>query len=134
MGTWGALFHPAHVKRPRGKLNLVPPQIHKLRGPQTMPVGHKSHRGVPVSPTVLPGRVHQPLDLALGKVLAGAQLAVGETLGGNCSIYGGWRDYLQMRFGHAVRGSRQLDCSYNGSLSNSCTAAPDTSQFNPEQF
>src|SRR5262245_22198647 len=123
MGTWRALLHPAHVKRSRGKLNLVPPKVHQLRGSQAVPVGHKGHRDVPVSPTVLPGRVHQPLDLALGKVLAGAQLAVGETLGGNCSIYGGWRDQPEVPFGHALCVPCADYCSYNVSLSNSMSTA-----------
>jgi hypothetical protein len=68
-----------------------------------MSVGHKHHRGVAVTPAVLPGSVHQPLDLNLGQVLAGAQLAVERALWGNCSVYGGWRDQLEVAFGHALR-------------------------------
>ena len=97
-----ALLDPAHVQRGRGELDLVPAQVHQLGGPQAVPVGHQDHRGVAVAPAVLPGRVHQPLDLGLGQVLAGAQLAVGEPLRGNCSIYGGWRDQLEVPFGHAL--------------------------------
>ena len=74
MGAGRALLDPAHVKRPRGELDLVPAQVHQLRRPQPVPIGHERHRGVPVPPTVLPGRVHQPLDLGLRQVLAGAQL------------------------------------------------------------
>jgi hypothetical protein len=62
-----------------------------------VPVGRQDHRGVPVAPTVLPGRVHQSLDLGLGQVLAGPELAVGKSLGGTCSIYGDWRCRLVMR-------------------------------------
>ena len=51
-----ALLHPAYVKRPRGKLNLVPAQVHQFRHPQAVPVGHQRHRRVTVTPTVLPGR------------------------------------------------------------------------------
>ena len=101
MGAGRALLDPAHVKRPRGELDLVPAQVHQLGGPQAVPIGHKHHRGVPVAPAVLPGGVHQPLDLGLGQVLAGAQLAVGRPLRGNCSIYGGWRDQPEVPFGHA---------------------------------
>src|SRR5262249_2856096 len=71
---------------------------------------------------VLPGCVHQPLDLGLGQVLTGAQLAVGGTLGGNCSVYGDWRDQLQVPFGHVFRAPRPDDCSDNSSLSNSLSS------------
>ena len=63
--------------------------------------------------------VHQPLDLGLGQVLAGAQVGVGEPLGRNCSFYGGWRDQLEVRFGHVFRPPRATDCSYNGPFTNS---------------
>ena len=122
MGAGGALLHPADVKRPRGKLDLVPPQVHQLRGPQAVPVGHQRHRGVPVPPAVSPGGVHQPLDLGLRQVLAGAQLAVGRPLGGDCSIYGGWRDQPEVPFGHAFRASRPDDCSYNGRFMDSSSS------------
>ena len=84
-----------------------------------MPVGHQDHRGVPVAPAVPPGGVHQPLDLGLGQVLAGAQLAVGRPLGGDCSIYGGWRDQPEVPFGHALRAPCLNDCSDNASFTNS---------------
>ena len=61
------------------------------------PVGHDYHRGVPVAPAVALGRRDEPLDLALGQVFAGAQVGVGKPLGRNCSSYGGWRDYAQVR-------------------------------------
>ena len=68
-----------------------------------MPVGHKDHRGVPVSPTVLPRRCHQALDLGFRQVLAAPQVSVGRPRGCDCSIYDGWRDQLEMRFRHDFR-------------------------------
>jgi hypothetical protein len=47
---------------------------------------------------------------ASGQVLAGAQLAVRGPLRGNCSVYGGWRDQLQVPFGHAFRAPCPDDC------------------------
>ena len=119
MGAGRALLDPADVQRRRPEVHLVPPQVHQLGRPQAMPVGHKDHRGVPVAPAVSRGGFHQPLDLGLGQVLAGAQVAVGGPLGANCSIYGGWRDQLEVRFGHTFRAPGVTDCSYNGSSSNS---------------
>ena len=55
---------------------------------------------------------HQPLDFGLGQILAGAQVGVRRTLGGDCAIYGGWRDQLEVRLGHGFRPSRADDCSY----------------------
>ena len=121
MSAGRALLHPAHVERSRSKLNLVPPQVHQLRDAKAVSIRHQRHCRVPVTPAVLPGGVHQPLDLRLGQVLAGAQLAVRETLGGNCSIYGGWCDQPEMPFGHAFRAPCLDDCSDNAPSSNSCS-------------
>jgi hypothetical protein len=57
--------------------------------------------------------------LGLGQVLAGPQLAVGEPPGGDCSFYGGWRDQLEVRFGHVIRPMLRVDCSYKNHFSNS---------------
>jgi hypothetical protein len=73
----------------------------------------------PVTPAVLPGHAHQALDFGLGQVLARAQLAVRETFGGNCSIYGGWRDELEVSFGHALHAPYPDDCSDNAPFTNS---------------
>ena len=112
MGAWGALLDPADVQGGRSELHLIPAQVHQLGGPQAVPVGHQDHGGVPVAPAVALGGVHQPLDLGLGQVLAGAQVGVGRALGGDCSIYGGWRDQLEVRLGHVFRPSCADDCSY----------------------
>ena len=106
MGAGRALLDPADVQRGRPEVHLIPAQVHQLGGPQAVPVGHKDHRGVPVAPAVSLGGVHQPLDLGLGQVLAGAQVGVGEPPGRDCSFYGGWRDQLEVRLGH-VFGSPQ---------------------------
>jgi|SRR5262245_10470921 len=81
MGAWGALLDPADVKRGGPELHLLPPQVRQVDGPQAMPISHKDHRGVPVAPTVSFGRLYQALDLGLGQVFAGAQLAIGAPLG-----------------------------------------------------
>ena len=81
MGAWGALLDPADVQRGGPEVHLIPPQVHQFGGPQAVPVGHKDHRGVPVAPAVSRGGFHQPLDLGLRQVLAGAQVALGGRLG-----------------------------------------------------
>ena len=73
-----APLDPADVQRGRPEVHLIPSQVYKLRSPQAVPVGHKDHGGVPMPPAVLPGGVHQPLDLGLSQVLAGAQVRVGD--------------------------------------------------------
>ena len=40
--------------------------------------------------------------------------ALGGRLGPDCSVYGGWRDQLEVPFGHVLRTPCPDDCSYNG--------------------
>ena len=83
---------PADVQGGRVELDLIPAQVHQLGRPQAMPVGHQDHGGVAVAIAVVFGGLHQPLDLGLGQVFAGAQVGVGGPLGPDCSVYGGWGD------------------------------------------
>jgi hypothetical protein len=86
VGAWGALLDPTDVEGSRSELDLIPPQVHQFRRPQTVPISHEDHRAVAVTPTVSRSGFHQPLDLSLGEILAGAQVAIGRPSGGNCSI------------------------------------------------
>ena len=89
-----------------------------------MPVGHEDHGGVPVAITVAPGRFHEALDLGLGEVFASPQVLVRRPSRGNCSIYGGWRDQLEVAFRHVVRSVRGIDCSYNAHCSHCQSTEP----------
>ena len=119
MGARCALLDPADVERGGPEVHLVPPQVHQFGRPQAVPIGHEHHRGVPVTPTVSRGGFHQPLDLGLGQVLAGAQVGVGRPRGPDCSVYGGWRDQPEVPFGHAFRAPAVTDCPDNGRSLNS---------------
>jgi len=119
MGAWCPLLDPADMQSCRGELHLIPAQVHQFGDAQAMPVGHKDHGGVPVSPAVALSRSHQPLDFGFGQVLAGAQVAIGRPPGRNCSVYGGPRDEPEVPFGHVFQPSRIDDCSYNARSSNS---------------
>ena len=113
MGTWGALLHSTDVQRGCPEVHLLPAQVHQFGGPQAMPVGHKDHRGVAVTPTVSLGGIHKPLDLGLRQVLSGPQVSIGWAFGCDCSIYGGWRDQPEVPFGHVLGAPRLTNCSYN---------------------
>ena len=76
-----------------------------------MPVPYKDHRGVPMSPAVLPTGSYQPLNFTLRQVLAGAEVRVGEPPGRDCSFYGGWRDQPKTWFGHGFHPAPKRDCS-----------------------
>ena len=117
-----ALLDPADMQSCRGELHLIPAQVHQFGDAQAMPVGHKDHGGVPVSPAVALCRSHQPLDFGFGQVLAGAQVAIGRPPGRNCSVYGGPRDEPEVPFGHVFHPSRIDACSYNTHYSNSLQA------------
>jgi hypothetical protein len=73
MGAWRASFDPANVQRSRSELNLVPAKVYKLRWTKAVAIGHEDHCRVPMPPTVLPGGVHQPLDLGFRQMLTGPQ-------------------------------------------------------------
>lgn len=76
-----------------------------------MPVSHQDHRGIPEAPSISRGGFHQPLDLSLGEVLAGAQVA--RPPSGNCSVYGGWGDQSEVPLRHGNAASSVHNCSIN---------------------
>ncbi len=86
MGAGCALLDPPNVQGGRFEIDLIPPQIDQLGRSQAMPVGDKDHRGVAVAMAIAPGSLDQPLDLVLGKVLAGPQIAVAASTWCNCSF------------------------------------------------
>jgi hypothetical protein len=96
MGAGRALFDPADVQRRRPELHLIPPKVHQLGNPQPVPVGHQNHRGIPMAPAVARGGLHEPLNLSLGQVFAGPQIAIPAPFRRNCSFYGAWRDQLEL--------------------------------------
>ena len=75
MHTGYAPLGSADMHSAGGELNIVPPQRHKLAGPQAMPVGNQDGGGVPMAPAVAPRGIHQLLDFPLGQVLAGSRRA-----------------------------------------------------------
>src|ERR1039457_2669609 len=77
-----------------------------------MPVSHKDHGGVSVTVAIVLRGLDQLFDLGLGQVFSAAKLAVRSPPRGNCSFFGGWRDQLQVRFGHCFRLLAINDCSY----------------------
>src|SRR5450759_4105339 len=78
-----------------------------------MPVSREDHGGVPVTVAIVLRGLDELFDLALGQVLSAAKLAVWPAPRGNCSFFGGWRDQLQVRFGHGFRLLAINYCSYN---------------------
>ena len=89
MGAGSALFDPADVQVSRFELDLIPAQVHEFGSTQAVAVGHEDHGGVPMAPPVSLARIHEPLDLSLGEVLARPQVAIGAPPGSDCSVYGG---------------------------------------------
>ena len=109
----GASLNPADVQRSRRELDLIPSEVNKLGGAEAVAIGHQDHRGIPMPPAVLPGEVHQPLDLRFGQVLTGSQVGVRRPPGRDRSIYDGWRDQLQVGFRHVFGPRSPNDCSDN---------------------
>ena len=59
-----------------GEVDGVPAQRHQLGRPQPMPVGDQHHGGIAVAVAILPGSIDQAGNLAIGEVLAGADLGI----------------------------------------------------------
>ena len=74
----------------RSEVDLVPTQINQLGSSQAVAIRDEDHSRITVTPPVLLGRIDELVDLGLGQVLAGPQLAVrepfGGPLGGDCSF------------------------------------------------
>src|SRR5262249_33544395 len=121
MAAGSARLDSADVQDRGFEVDLIPPQVHQLGCPQPMPVGDKDHGAVPVPPTVAPDGSHKPLDLGLGQVLAGAQVAIGTPRGCNCSFYDCRRDQPEMPFRHVFGPPRPSNWSYNDHFLNSAS-------------
>ena len=98
-----------------GEVDGVPAQRHQLGRPQPMPIGDQHHGGVAVAVAVLPGSSDQPGDLAVGQVLAGADLGITfaarqASTNANCPNNGGRRHQRQMWICHDFSGPFQCYC------------------------
>jgi hypothetical protein len=111
--TRSTLFDPTDVQRGRPEVQLIPAHVHQLGDPEAVAVGHEDHGGVPVAVAVALGRVHELLDLGLRQIFPSANVAVGASLGRNCSFYGSWRDQLQVPFRHVFGPPHLMYWSYN---------------------
>ena len=98
-----------------GEVDRVPAQRHQLGRPQAVPIGDQHHGGVAVAMAVLPGGSDQASDLAVGEVLAGADLGIAFAARRapaivNCPNNGGWRHQREMRFCHDFSGLSACYC------------------------
>src|SRR6516165_3069022 len=55
-----------------------------------MPECQQNHGRIPMPVTVITGRLHHAFNLALGQVLAGPIMGVGETTARDCSLFSAW--------------------------------------------
>jgi hypothetical protein len=78
-----------------------------------MPVSHQDHGDVSVTVAIVLRGLDQLFNLSLGQVLSAAKLAVWPAPRRDCSFLDGWRDQLQVRFGHGFRLLAINDCTYN---------------------
>ena len=84
-------LQPPHIEPGGLKVDVRPSQVDQLRDPQRVAEGHEDHGrvAVTVAPVVVtPRGFHQLLDLALGQVLAGANVGIRSALRRNCPILG----------------------------------------------
>jgi hypothetical protein len=69
MHTRHAALGTTDVQLAGGEVDIVPTQRHQLTRPQAVAVGDQDGSSVPMAPAIFPGRLDQPLDLALGEIL-----------------------------------------------------------------
>ena len=93
-----SLLNPADVQ-PAGRAG-------RRQGPWWRP----GSRGGCVSPPRSVARPHTR------SVLAGPQVAIAAPPRNNCSVYGGWRHHLEVRFCHVFRPPRLIVCSNHAFL------------------
>jgi hypothetical protein len=60
-----------HMQRRGLPVDVIPTQAHKLAGAQPVTVGQQDRSRVTMPPTVLPSRIHELFDFALGQIIAG---------------------------------------------------------------
>src|SRR3974377_1049747 len=63
-----------------------------------MPIASKEHGRITMAPSITAGRFHQPVNLTLDQIFAGAQRGVGWPPWHDCSFFGGWRHPPPMGF------------------------------------
>ena len=73
------------------EIDLIPAQSTPLGCPEAMPECQQNHGRIPMPVTVITGRLHHAFNLALGQVLAGPIMGVGETTARDCSLFSAWR-------------------------------------------
>jgi hypothetical protein len=115
MNRFGTTFDAVDMHAAVGEVDRIPAQRHQLGRPQAVPISDQHRGGVAVAMAVLPGGSDQTSDLAIGEVLAGADLGVALAARRapaihNCPNNGGWHHQRQMRFCHGFSGPSQRYC------------------------
>jgi hypothetical protein len=77
-------------KRPWTRSTCSQRNEHNSDALKPVPESHQDHGGVPVPMPIVSGRLHQPFDLALGEVLAGAIFGIRQATRRDCSLYSAW--------------------------------------------
>ena len=86
-----------------GKVDGVPPQRDELGRPQPVPIRDQHHGGITVAVAILPGGRDQPGDLAVGQVLAGADLGI---------AFAAWRTRRSPTVPITVGGATSARCGF----------------------
>src|SRR6516165_11399171 len=109
MNGFGTALDATDMQTPVSKVDGVPAQGDQLGDAQPMSIGDQDHGGVTVAVTVAGGHLDEAIYLAVGKVLARANIGIAPAAWGtrsivNCPNNGGWRHQRQMRFSHGFSG------------------------------
>src|SRR5262249_12569405 len=84
------ILKPMDVQAAMDKINLLPAQRTQFGCSQPMPKCHQDHGGVTMPVPIVSRRLHQPVNLALGEVLASAIFGIRQPTASDCSLYSAW--------------------------------------------
>src|SRR5215471_12126257 len=72
------------VQAAMDQINLLPAQRAQFGCAQAVPKGHQDHGGITMPVTIVSRCLHEPLNLALGEVLASAIFGIRQPTGRDC--------------------------------------------------
>ena len=90
VSRWHTVLCSGDRERCSGEINLGPLQVANLGSPQPVPERQQDHGLVSVRPAIVLAASNQLLDLALGQVLAGADVGIFGPARRNFPFYGVW--------------------------------------------
>ena len=115
-----AVLDAADMECRRLEVELLPSQVADLDGAQPVAEGEENHQLVAMAVAIVLRCLDQALDLIGSQMFAGPQVGIFSPTRNDCSIFSGWSDSAQVRFGDGFPGFSERNCTNNSPFMNSC--------------